>query len=341
MNCIKWPSIGLLHNVIATYDHLLANDGLALPTITYRAKVKLHGKCMGVQITSGGVFCQSKTSMLTLPSGDLNGFAAWANSRGSKKSPGDNLAYFEGLPQDTTVFGEWCGPGIQKKMAISKAEHKVFAIFAIQRGYGEDAKMVYEPEDIRAYLHGTCGSIPDAVHILPWDGEPLTLNYADKGSLAAKVAKLNERVLAIEKEDPWVKQVFGVSGLGEGLVFYPMGEHSTTDSERLGRTMFKAKGVKHSKVAERVPVVLDPELVKSVDGFVAYMVTDNRLEQALEETCPEGASMRYTLDFLSWLTADVKKEGTVELQKAGLEWETAVERAVQAKGRAWLREKSS
>jgi hypothetical protein len=339
---ISWTSINLLHYVIDTYDHLLALDGLALPTVQYRGKIKLHGKNMSIQIHKDGVFPQSRGDMLTLPSGDLNGFAAWVlqHSYGKKNSGYDHLAYFQGLTPGITIFGEWCGPGVQKRVAISKHDNKVFAVFALQVGYGEDARIVYDPEEIASYLNGSAGWMPKEMYILPWFGDVLELDYADKESFAAQVAKLNEAIHAIEAEDPWVKDVFGISGMGEGIVFYPIGKHASSDADRLGRTMFKAKGVKHSKVKTREAVVIAPEVIASVEGFVDHMVTDNRLEQAVEEACGGEIHMRHTKAFIDWLTADVEKEGEVELAKAGLEWDSLVIKAVQSKARTWLREKA-
>ena len=41
-------------------------------------------------------------------------------------------AYFQTLARDIVVFGEWCGPGVEKGMAISAAKTKLFAVFAVQ-----------------------------------------------------------------------------------------------------------------------------------------------------------------------------------------------------------------
>lgn len=322
---IPWTEIHLLHNVVRTYNYLLENDGLPLPTVTYRGKVKLHGTNCGIQVTSEGVFAQSRTQMLTLPSGDRKGFAQWVK---------DNDLYFSSLPGGTVLFGEWCGPGIEKKSAIAKHHHKIFAVFAVQNG---NAAVRYDPEEILPILHDTAQQMPKEMHILPWYGEALALDYADKASLEVEIAKLNEVILAVEKEDPWVKEIFGLSGVGEGLVFYPIGEHASSDMERLGRTMFKAKGMKHAKVRVKKPVELDPEVVATIEGFVQHMVTDNRLEQAVTEACGGEASMRHAKAFLEWLTADVEKESEAELEAAGLEWDSLVQKAVQVKARAWLR----
>lgn len=34
---------------------------------------------------------------------------------------------------------------------------------------------------------------------------------------------MNRLVECVDTEDPWVKETFGVSGTGEGIVWYPVG----------------------------------------------------------------------------------------------------------------------
>jgi hypothetical protein len=113
------------------------------------------------------------------------------------------------------VFGEWCGPGVEKGMAISQAASKLFAVFAVRDG----ERVVYEPD---ALQEPCCREgAPEDLHVLPWEGDEIAIDY---GSPRARgvAAALNERVDAVEREDPWVKRTFGISGLGEGLVFYPV-----------------------------------------------------------------------------------------------------------------------
>jgi hypothetical protein len=37
------------------------------------------------------------------------------------------------------------------------------------------------------------------------------------------VDEMNKLVEAVDTEDPWVKETFGVTGTGEGVVWYPVG----------------------------------------------------------------------------------------------------------------------
>lgn len=325
---IKWTSIPLLHNVVATYHHLNVNDGLPFPTVSYKGKIKLHGTNCAVQIRKEGIFAQGRSALLTLPSGDRKGFARWVKTHED---------YFRGLPTGITIFGEWCGPGVGKQAAIAKYEHKVWAVFGVQLGYEEKARIVYDPDKLQ---HLTTGA-PKELHVLPWfEPATCTLNYADQAQMDVEVARLNEVIAGIEAEDPWVKAVFGISGVGEGVVMYPVGEHASTNPERLGRTMFKAKGKKHAVKDQKQPVQIAPEVIASIEQFVAVMVTDNRLEQGLSEVCGDEAHMRFTKAFLDWVTTDVEKESMVELEAADLTWQQVV-KGVQGKARTWLWERAT
>lgn len=327
---IKWHSIKLFHNVVVTYKHLNSQDGVPFPTLSYRGKIKLHGTNCAVQVRTDGIYAQSRSKLLTLPSGDRKGFAHWVEA---------HRAYWKTIAPGITVFGEWCGPGVEKKAAIAKHDRKVYAVFSVQLGFGDDAQIVYEPSKISGLLTDFADGVylPEGMYILPWfEPAACTIDYGNEAQMAKEISRLNAVVLGIEKEDPWVKETFGISGVGEGVVMYPVDEHATADPTRLAQTMFKAKGEKHAVRVQRQPVQISPQVIASTEQFVAVMVTDARLEQGLSEVCEGVAHMRYTGAFLNWVSADVQKESVDELAAADLTWKQ-VHKAVQAKARSWLR----
>jgi hypothetical protein len=305
---VSWGSIELLHNVVRTLT-LLAEQGQAFPVVEYRAKVKLHGTNCAVQITADGIVTQSRTQLLT-PTDDHMGFAKWAHS---------HAAFWSALPRGLVVFGEWCGPGIEKGMAITQVKTKQFCVFAIQSG----ERMLYEPAEIAALLP----SAPAELHVLPWEGDAISIDFGSRAELERVAALLTDRVAEIEREDPWVKRTFGISGIGEGLVFYPTPMDQTL--------MFKAKGEKHRTAGHKAAVQVDATVAASVDEFVALMVTDARLEQGLVTACSGVRDSKLTGAFLSWILADVKKESVAELEASKLTWHQ-VEKAVQARARKWF-----
>ena len=106
-----------------------------------------------------------------------------------------------------------------------------------------------------------------------------------------------------------------------------------SDPLNLAPLMFKAKGEKHRTAGTKTAVQGDASGVASVDEFVALMVTDARRAQGLAAV--GGREPKLTGKFLAWVAADVRKESVAELEAAGLAW-TAVDKAVQARARAWF-----
>ena len=316
---IKWPSIELFHNLRRTLAAVEVS-----PQLTYRAKVKLDGTNAAVQVSpSGQVVAQSRSRVIT-PNQDNMGFARWLE--GCK----DRFAAYA-QAEHMTVFGEWCGRGIQGRTAISKIDRSIFVVFAIQFGgvEGELSRLEIDPEKIVDCLQDH----PD-VYVLPFYGEAIALDFSDEDGLKGAIANLNAEVEAVETVDPWVKATFGIEGLGEGLVLYP------TNLTQVGPLtfsdlLFKAKGLKHQVVKSKKPVQLDPEVAKSIDEFVTLFVTTNRLEQGLTEVCKGQLEMSKIGAFLKWLTLDVQKESVAELETAALTWKD-VNKAVTKAAREWF-----
>lgn len=326
---ITWNSIELLHNVVKTLNFLAtlpeAEGRQALPTVTYRRKVKEHGTNCAVQIRTEGLVTQSREVVLT-PDEDLKGFAKWVAA---------NATYFRSLASGLTVFGEWCGPGVEPGMAVSQLPTKQFAVFGVLVGEGAGAVLVTDPEDICTYLASDVQK-PQNMHVLPWEGGTIRINFADRSSLDAAVDQLNDIVKAVEAEDPWVKSTFNVSGMGEGIVLYPIaieGREVPTDPEALAQFMFKAKGEKHRTTRQKEAVQVDASVVASVSAFVDLVVTEARLEQGVSVV--GGREPKLTGNFVKWVADDVRKESVAELEASGLTWDK-VATAVTTKARTWF-----
>jgi len=318
---ISWASIELLHNCVRTLDHLAAL-GQPRPTVEYRAKVKLHGANCAVQIAPGAVSAQSRTQLLT-PEADYKGFAAWVHAHRS---------WFAALEPGLVVFGEWCGPGVEKGMAISSAPAKHFVIFAIQKG----TQLLFEPQTLLDELARP--GAPPELRVLPWEGSAITIDFNSRDSLEQAAAELNHRVAAVEQEDPWVKQTFGISGVGEGLVLYPVAVNAAPavfNMEELAVLMFKAKGEKHRSAGTKTAVAVDATVVASVQDFVALMVCEARLQQGLAATSNHQRDPRHTAAFITWVADDVRKESVAELEASELAW-PQVDKAIRAAARTWF-----
>jgi hypothetical protein len=110
---------------------------------------------------------------------------------------------------------------------------------------------------------------------------------------------------AVEKECP-VGKHFGVSAIGEGVVWTCVSP-GWNDSG----TWFKVKGEKHANSKVRTLAAVDVEAVENMRSFVDSVVTEARLEQALDNLVREQLlpfEMKSMGDFIRWVYNDVMKE---------------------------------
>lgn len=327
----KWPKVRQIHNIrkdISSKRRFHEVEDLptyVAPTYRYRGKIKLDGTNAAVRVGEDSFVTQSRSRVIT-PEDDNMGFANWVHSSGWINAAWTHRRY------PITVFGEWCGKGIQKRCAISKIDRKVFCVFAVQVDYDQ---LVVDPDEIAKMIPAH-----EDVFILPWM-EEITIDLDSAESMSSAVETLNNMVDSCEECDPWVKDTFNIEDLGEGIVFYPVEQliNGSEESVKLDANLmeswaFKAKGEKHQVVKQKKSVILDPELVSGVDAFVTKFVTENRLEQGLQEACNGEADMRHTGTFMKWFGNDVRLESKDELEASGLEWKD-VTKAVEKAARTW------
>jgi tRNA-binding EMAP/Myf-like protein len=293
----KWPEISLFY-IIVNYVKSLGKP----ISLNYRAKIKLDGSNVGIQVLDGNLFIQSRESELT-PESDWNGFAKWILSEKD---------YWTSLQKDIIIYGEFCGEGIQKRTSITKIGKKIFCIFSIVIGN----KMIIEPDEIAKIL----GNLPENVYILPWLGDTYSVDYLNQDALLEFSDKLNKVVEEVENCDPWVKDTFGIEGLGEGIILYPY-TGPIIDVELFSNFAFKAKGEKHKVVNVKKPVQIDPEKANSIKEFVNLFVTENRLEQFLNKLDLDIENLG---EFIKIVSCDIQKESIVDLERSGLIWKDVV-----------------
>jgi len=327
--------------------------------VAFRAKVKLHGTNAGVQLHRRGdddleVVVQSRNHILTA-GGGLQGFQTWASSELVRPTFARCVRALElRYPEMTSccVFGEWCGPGVQPNVALSQLKHRVFVVFAILvRGEELDGgSYVVDPHAISSVL-GT--PLPDHMHVLGWhekEGGAVRLRLNDKADMegSGSLQAINKAVEGIDVECPFVKDEYGLSGPGEGLVYYPM-SMATADgrltANHMSNFVFKAKGVSHCVAKQKQPAEVDVDAVKHAEEFVHMFVTEARLMQGLGEvfseknggTAPNKAMMRHTKSFIDWVMKDAMKESEVERRRGGMCMDKKVISAVNKRAVAWLK----
>jgi len=333
---VKWAKIGGLHNVCASVKrcqefHEEKGSGfepynLAMKEeLTYRGKVKLHGMNCGVSITRQGLM-RAQSRNMQFDSKDAKvAQIAYKHEQFFRTiiQHLDKEDYVKGQIAQATVFGEWCGKGVQKGVACSEVDN-FFAVFSIQLTTESEAEaeevLIVEPSDITSILSRN-GSIklPERIHVLPWHTSEISMDYRNDDAMAPSVSLINTEVAKIDNNDPWVEEVFKVKGPGEGLVLYPVSlkEGKMMSLEKFEGFAFKAKGEKHRVVATKKSAQTKAPVASNVVEFVTLMCTEARLEQGVGEV---GAFKPNTSKFIKWILDDIQKESKAELEANNLTW---------------------
>ena len=345
----KWTDIKQFHDIWKNMNYFwnrqlegIHQDEIeAFPHILYQAKIKLHGTNAAIRLCSdGSVVAQARNRDLTIDH-DNYGFAAFVENL--KK-----ILNSKGIPE-TVIYGEFAGPGIQQSVAVSQIPKKVFAIFAIKwiHPLSEKELIVIHPNSIESLLSlfEINTKFSNNCYIIPWyESSPnnkftLNIDLANPDATIKEVKKINDHVNKVEKEDPWVKKTFGISGTGEGLVFYPVKyfnkekEVNSISYEIACRYIFKAKGEKHQVTTQKKPVIMTAEIANSIQEFVDKTVTQQRLDQGFQEGINGELDIRRMGDFIKWVNKDIIKECAAELGE--LDWKK-VSSAVSKKAREYL-----
>jgi hypothetical protein len=313
----KFPSLESFGHVWRYKSSLLGG-----PVVDYRAKIKLHGTNAGIRIENGEVFAQKKTADIT-PADDNAGFARWLE-------PNKDVWSKVKCNAPVTFFGEWAGPGVQSGDVVAKLDHKFFFIFSVQIG----DEIITEPSLIEEAMPEDCKALDDVI-VLPWAGPVVTVDFSNNTSADRIAEELSAQAEAIGACDPFIKDMFGIEGPGEGIVMVPMGHGYGVMRDDYSSYTFKVKAARHgakkAKAASR-----KIEIPAGAKDFVDMFVTDARCMQALTEACEGLAEKSRTGDFLKWMGGDVKKESVVELTDAELEWKNVAKLVNNAAARWFL-----
>lgn len=311
----SWPDIGSFEVMKVSNDKYFTPRKLPLPVVHYKAKPKMHGMNMAIRVNEDGKrFYQSREQNIDSVS-DETGFVQFAVSL-------DFLA----RPLDYIVFGEWFGPGVKVKgrEACRRIPSKCFGVFAI---YCPQSDTLFSEPTTLSYLLPT----HPQVHILPWVDNEYTVDLGSIVSCEAFATTVNQSMQSFETIDSWIKEIFGVEGPGEGLVFYP----DSITLEEFRHRAFKAKTKGHSVKVLKEPVQVNVELVASAEAFATMFVTQARCEQALQGLT-NPPTVRDTGLFLQWMTKDIQKESVYELEASDLSWKQ-VQTSVQTQAKVWFK----
>jgi len=126
---------------------------------------------------------------------------------------------------------------------------------------------------------------------------------------------LCELTQSVEDECP-VGKAFGVSDIGEGIVYRPADYELSLDAG----CWFKCKGSKHQSSHTKTLAPVDVEKMNSVQEFADATVTQNRLEQGLSVLREAGKEVdrKETGFYLKWIVNDILDEEIEMLCASGL-----------------------
>lgn len=324
MSIIRFPSIEQFRNVIRhvkTHAQYAGKDenGVAIfdqskpiPTLKFRGTVKLHGTNAGIvyDVATDSFTYQSRERVLSLTS-DNAGFMLTQMKNEEVFRDIANQATREILPHlpvaKVAIFGEWCGSGIQKGVALTELP-KMFVVFAV--------KVVFEDETTRWLPIGEFDIHYPEDKIFNIDTFPTYEVEIDFNHPELAQNKMIEITEEVEKECP-VGKYFGVSGIGEGVVWT-----CVTEGWNDSGTWFKVKGEKHSVSKVKTLAAVDVEAVATLKAFVDSVVTEARLEQGLDNLVREQlkpVEMTSMGDFIRWVFNDVLKEEQDTIVASGID----------------------
>lgn len=309
---------------------------------------KLHGTNAAVVITKGDYYAQSRTRVIN-PDSDNYGFAAWAHQpevEAFLKSKATELSGDWQYADYVVVYGEWAGKGVQNSVAISQVP-KFFAPFevaVITEGEvlealenDDDAKDGEVPAGVGHHHYGEKLNFfkNDELRIFPVT-EEIRIPVNSK-NLEAVSAKLETLTNAADAECPYAKEVFGITGPGEGYVW--VCEHS--HQGKIRRIRFKTKGEAHRVAKQKVAAPVDHELLENIEAFLEKYITEQRFAQGLQHLESNGLEpkLKNIGPLLKWLGEDILSEAGPEIEmleeQKGIKWREIAKR-IPPKVKAWL-----
>src|ERR1035437_1113634 len=315
----KFPSIEQFRNAVKAVRDRCEYHGLPLPTFTFEGTVKLHGTNAGVvkDLSTGEIWAESREQIISLES-DNAGFARFVDDNNIPFrtlfdatqvicGSGDNLS----VPTHLGIFGEWCGKGIMKGVAITQLE-KRYVIFGIRVitdniGFatdGEEPVMRWLSSD---QMKQVVASI-DHERIFCINNFKTWKMDIDFAKPELSQNELVRSTAEVEAECP-VGKAFGVSGVGEGVVWKIAAPTGVPQTDEL---IFKVKGAKHSDTKVKTTVEVDVEKVANARAYADAVITDHRLEKMVEKLKEAGIDLdiKNTGAFLKLVGQDVIKEET-------------------------------
>lgn len=318
---IKFPSIEQFRSTVKRVTDRAKYHNESPPTLEFRGTVKLHGTNASIVLHPDGTH-QVQSRNQVVKDGHF-GFFEYVNE--NIETIKSNVHCHVNTRTPVTIYGEWCGEGIQKKIALAELP-KMFVVFAISFGEGEDRvwKDFWKLDDNIDFNALKRIGIYD---INSFETYSMLIDFNNPALVQNDMIEITNEV---EKECP-VGKHFGVSGTGEGVVWKCI-SHGYQSSDY----WFKVKGEKHSVSKVKTLAEVDIAKLSSIQEFIDRTVTENRLKQGIEYLNEMGIepSQKSTGTFLSWVFKDIEKEEGDVMEASGLT-KKDVSRDIGKTARVW------
>lgn len=335
-NHIKYPKIDQFRQVVKDLQYHVTKHKIMQTVFPLVGTVKLHGSHADIVFTKQtdnaddslwNTTFQSRNRILSSSADNCGFFRLMEQVPSSEmKRLRDEILLIlqnENISKDPVkqimISGEICGGNVQKGVALAELP-LMFVIYGIKiNNIWQDFSRYHQ---LKAEAH----------QIYNISRAPIFHETLDLKDVDSLVPRLLEKTNQVDKECPFAK-TFGVSGVGEGIV-YVLAEHPDwTDF------WFKVKGSEHTvshvkTLKEKTPEQLNA--LRDVKTFVSQVVTEARLNQGLDymrEMQIEQTKSNIGV-FIKWITADVIKEELPDMTDAGID-EKQISKDIAFVARTW------
>lgn len=316
---IKYPKTGQLSNIVQDIKHsaryigtdedgkVKYDNSIPYPKLKFKGTVKIHGTNASVCLKpNGDIYIQSRGETDLVKIAGHYGFHQFVI---------DNEMDFKALlleimienkiinGETIALYGEWCGAGIVAGSSVGELKEKVFVIFGVKVKPESD-----EEESFWLDYSELRSTNPRIFNVDEFGTYEKEIDFDNPKMVVNELIDITNEV---EKSCPVAKH-FGIeSDRGEGVVW--------TTFYKGKRFNFKVKGDKHSKTKVKKLASVDKEKLINIDAAVEYLVTESRLDQAIDETGVE-LDRKFTGTILSWIAKDIREEEEATLTENKLVW---------------------
>ena len=309
----EFPSI-LSHRVVLDNLPKTFDENIEL---TFTGTVKLHGTYAGIVQKNGQVNILSRLRVLSIEK-DNEGCCQFCMDRiDTIKEIFNSLSNIIGT-ENLMISGEYCGHGIQSKVAINKLP-RMFVAFSIKNldtdeflDFSKYAHIFYYKEQsiYNIYLTPIYKIIIDPTRIDESIFETID-NITDK----------------IDKECPFAA-LFGINGPGEGIVWI---------CNEKPDIWFKSKGQTHV-----TRIVYTESKDVRLENLVRPFLTEERMKQGiiyLRDMNYDTNTLKNIAVFSVWICDDIVREEQNILEDSGIQMND-IRKLIRAEACNWYRNKT-